>query len=196
MVVKIFSLSRYKGKQTFCRSSFVQVFSAAIRGRSWPRWQQRPVCTRWYFYHLSSSCRKISQPVETEQALEVLKITSKQKESLQDKFYLYKRLINLLMKLIFIMKREGGGGSRFIISPQHPSFVLLVGRSVVSSISVSSLQPIVKPIIEVLMDDGRPIGMKSGPQREDMAKCELGGGEWSLKEHCTNQRYFWCSSLS
>lgn len=31
------------------------------------------------------------------------------------------------------------------------------------------------------MDDGRPIGMKSGPQREDMAKCELGGGGMVLK---------------
>lgn len=53
--------------------------------------------------------------------------------------------------------------------------MLRVGRSVVSSISVSSLLPIVKPIIEVLIDDGAPIGMKNGPQREDMAKCELGG---------------------
>lgn len=85
------------------------------------------------------------------------------------------------------MKREGGG-SHPIISLQYSSIVFLVGRSVISSISVSSLQPIVKPITDVLMDDGGPIGIKNGPQREDMATCELGEEKISLKEYYTNQR--------
>lgn len=57
----------------------------------------------------------------------------------------------------------------------------LAGGSVVSSISVRSLLPIVKPIIEVLIDGGGPIGMKNGPQREDMAECELGALAFGLK---------------
>lgn len=39
---------------------------------------------------------------------------------------------------------------------------------------------IVKPIIEVLMDDGGSIGMKNCLQIEEMAKCVL-GEKWDLK---------------
>lgn len=56
----------------------------------------------------------------------------------------------------------------------NTSTVAVAGGSVVSSISVRSLMPIVKPITEVLIDGGGPIGIKNCPQREDMAECELG----------------------
>lgn len=104
-------------------------------------------------------------------------MTSIRKGSLQEDSC-HKVLTDLLLKLDFLMKGEGGG-SHPIISLQYSSTVFLVARSVVSSISVSSLQPIVKPITEVLMDDGGPIGIKNGPQREDMA-IELGEEKLSL----------------
>lgn len=43
----------------------------------------------------------------------------------------------------------------------------LAGGSAVSSISVRSLLPIVKPIIEVLIDGGGPIGMEKLPAERE-----------------------------
>lgn len=121
--------------------------------------------------------------MEPEQTLEVPKPMSIRKGSLQeDCCHKSSCLTDLLLKQDFLIKRLAGG-SHLIISLQYSSIVFLVGRSVISSISVSSLQPIVKPIIEALMDDGGPIGIKNGPQWEDMATCELGEEKLSLKEY-------------
>lgn len=59
--------------------------------------------------------------------------------------------------------------------------MLLVGRSVVSSISVSSLKPIVETIIKVLMDDGRPIGIKTARKERIWLNVSWGERELVLK---------------
>lgn len=57
------------------------------------------------------------------------------------------------------------------------------GGSLVSSISVFSLMAIVKPITEVLIDGGGPIGMKNCQQKEDVTECELGADEINVSHH-------------
>lgn len=91
--------------------------------------------------------------------------------------------------LFIITTIDEGEFPTFIISLQNTSTVALAGGSAVSSISVRSLLPIVKPIIEVLIDGGGPIGMEKLPaerergeeRREDMAECELGALGVGLK---------------
>lgn len=79
------------------------------------------------------------------------------------------------MFVCFVMMRRK---VHFLLSlPTTSTVAADAGRSSVSSISVCSLMPIVKPITGVLIGCGGPIGMKNCPKRGDLAECQLGADE-------------------